>query len=110
VAIFVIDRSSLCSAAKPAVKSLTESQVTRDGAIIFSDLFGKPDVVRLVCTKSERASGYHLNRLVENRGRDAKLIDWLDEITASCPKKIARDLNDPCGAWCPDLATVLWVH
>jgi hypothetical protein len=33
-------------------------------------------------------------------GRDAKLIDWLDELTAECPKKIARNMNDPCGAKC----------
>ena len=33
-------------------------------------------------------------RLIEKRGRDAKLIDWLDELTAECPKKIARNMND----------------
>jgi hypothetical protein len=45
--------------------------------------------------------------LIDDRGRDAKLIDWLDEITADCPKKIAHNMNDPCGARCPDLAKVL---
>jgi hypothetical protein len=79
----------------------------RDGAIIFSDLFGKLDALRVACDKCRRAGQYQLNRLVENRGHDAKVIDWLDEITADCPKKIARDMNDPCGARCPDLATVL---
>ncbi|MGB6915841.1 MAG: hypothetical protein WBE42_24290, partial [Pseudolabrys sp.] len=39
-----------------------------------------------------------LARLIEKRGRDAKLIDWLDELTAECPKKIAHNMNDPCGA------------
>jgi hypothetical protein len=28
-------------------------------------------------------------------------LDWLDEITTDCPKKIERDMNDPCGAKCP---------
>ena len=37
---------------------------------------------------------YRLNGLIEKRGRDAKLIDWLDELTAECPKKIARNMND----------------
>jgi hypothetical protein len=32
--------------------------------------------------------------------RYGKLIDWLAELTAECPKKIARNMNDPCGA-CP---------
>ena len=40
-------------------------------------------------------------------GRDAKLIDWLDGLTAECPKKIARNMNDPCGAKCPQLPKVL---
>ena len=66
----------------------------RDGATIFSDLIGKLDVLRL-------------GRLIEKRGRDAKLTDWLDELTAECPKKIARNMNDRCGAECPHLAKVL---
>ena len=40
------------------------------------------------------------------RGRDAKIIDWLDEMTAECPKKIAHNMNDPCGAKCPQLPKV----
>jgi hypothetical protein len=79
----------------------------RDGATIFSDLIGKLDVLRVACDKCRRAGQYQLNRLVENRGSDAKVIDWLDEITADCPKKIARDMNDPCGARCPQLPKVL---
>jgi hypothetical protein len=48
-----------------------------------------------------------LNRLIERRGRNAKLIDWLDELTADCPKKQAHNMNDPCGAKCPQLPKVL---
>jgi hypothetical protein len=75
----------------------------RDGAIIFSDLTGKLDVLRVACGKCEREGSYPVNRLIQNRGRDAKLIDWLDELTGECPKKIA---HDPCGARCPDLPRV----
>jgi hypothetical protein len=32
-----------------------------------------------------------LNRLIERRGRDAKLVDWLHELIADCPKKQARN-------------------
>ena len=59
----------------------------RDGAIIFSDLTGKLDVLRVSCEKCGRDGCYGLNRLIEKRGRDAKLVDWLDELTAECPKK-----------------------
>jgi hypothetical protein len=76
----------------------------RDGAIIFADLIGKLDMLRVAC---ENDGFYGLNRLIERRGRDAKLIDWLDEITADCAKKRAANMNDPCGARCPQLPTVL---
>ena len=33
--------------------------------------------------------------LLGERGRDGKVIDWLDELTAECPKKTAHNMNDP---------------
>ena len=63
----------------------------RDGAIIFGDLTGKIDMLRVSCEKCGRDGCYGLGRLIEKRGRDAKLTDWLDEITAECPKKIAHN-------------------
>ena len=79
----------------------------RDGATIFSDLIGKLDVLRVTCEKCGRDGCYGLGRLIEKRGRDAKLIDWLGELTAECPKKIAHNMNDPCGVKCPQLPRVL---
>ncbi len=79
----------------------------RDGAIVFGDLIGKLDVLRVTCAKCERAGRYRLDRLIENRGRDAKIVDWLGELTADGPKKIASSWSDQCAARCPDLAAVL---
>jgi hypothetical protein len=79
----------------------------RDGAIIFSDLIGKIDILRAVCPKCGRDGCYGLNRLINKRGRDAKVIDWLDELTADCPRKIAHNMNDRCGAHCADLPNKL---
>ena len=78
-----------------------------DGAIILSDLVGKLDVLRVSCEKCGREGRYSLTYLLVERGRDAKVIDWLDEITADCPMKIAHNMNDPCGAKCPQLPKVL---
>ena len=64
------------------------------GAIIFSDLIGKLDVLNVACEKCGRAGRYPLRRLIDDRGRDAKVIDWLDELTADCPKDIARNTNN----------------
>jgi hypothetical protein len=60
----------------------------RDGAIIFSDLIGKLDSLRVSCEKCGRDGCYGLSRLIEKRGRDGKLIDWLDELTAECPNYV----------------------
>ena len=54
-----------------------------------------------------RGMRYRLNHLIESCGRDAKLVDWFDEITADCPNKSARNWSDQCAARCPDLAAVL---
>jgi hypothetical protein len=79
----------------------------RDGAIIFGDLIGKLDVLRVTCNKCERAGRYRLDRLIKECGREVKITDWLDEITADCPKKSAHNWNDQCAARCPDLPRVL---
>jgi len=50
------------------------------------------------CDKCGRDGCYGLSRLIDKRGGDGKVIDWLDELTADCPKKQARNMNDPCGA------------
>ena len=54
----------------------------RDGAIIFADLIGKLDVLYVHCSKCGRADGYRMQHLIGERGRDGRVIDWLDEITA----------------------------
>jgi len=67
----------------------------KDGAIVFSDLTGKVEVLRVACEKCGRDGRYILARLIRQHGRDGKLVDWLDELTAECPKKVARNMNDP---------------
>jgi hypothetical protein len=79
----------------------------RDGAIIFRDLVGKLEVLNVECDKCGRRGRYRLDRLIARYGIDAKLFDWSDEITADCPRKKAKNLNDQCGARCPDLPKVV---
>jgi hypothetical protein len=40
--------------------------------------------------KCGRDGCYGLGRLIEKRGRDAKLIDWLDELYSRVPKEDCR--------------------
>jgi hypothetical protein len=80
----------------------------RDGAIVFSDLIGKLDMLRVSCEKCGRDGCYGLAKLIDKRGRDGKLVDWLEELTADCPKKKSLlNMSDRCGAKCPQLAKVL---
>jgi len=48
--------------------------VPRDGAIIFSDLIGKLDVLRVECPKCGRAGRYHLAALIRRYGQNEKLF------------------------------------
>jgi hypothetical protein len=75
-----------------------------DGAITFRNIVGKLTVLRIQCEKCGRSGQY---RLTARYGIDAKLFDWLDEITADCPRKQAENLNDQCAARCPDLPKVV---
>jgi hypothetical protein len=45
----------------------------REGAIIFRDIAGKLDVLRITCDKCERSGQYRVDRLIEQYGIDAKL-------------------------------------
>jgi hypothetical protein len=75
----------------------------REGAIIFRDLVGKLDVLYVECDKCGRHGRYRLDRLIERF--DAKLFEWEPE--ADCPRNVARNEHDPCGARCPDLSKVV---
>jgi len=84
-----------------------DSNDARDGAILFGDLIGKLDDRRVSCDKCGRFGRYPVQRLINDHGRDGKIVDWLDQITADCPKKSSRSWSNRCGARCPDLPRVL---
>ena len=77
----------------------------RDDAITLCDIVGKLTVV--TCDKCGRSGQYRVDRLIMRYGIDEKLFAWSDEITADCPRKQAKNLNDICGARCPDLSKVV---
>jgi hypothetical protein len=79
----------------------------RDGAIIFGDLIGKLDVLRVECAKCGRNGRYRLADLITRYGRDEKLFAFTADVTANCARRQARSDSVPCGALCPDLPKVL---
>ena len=65
----------------------------RDGATTFRDLIGKLDLLRVSCDKCGRAGRYRVQHLIDEHGRDGKIVDWLDEIAVECPKR-ATGMSD----------------
>ena len=78
----------------------------RDGAIIFSDLIGKLDLLRVACEKCGRDGCYGLSGSSISVAAMAKVVDGSMN-DRRLPEEAARNLNDPCGARCRDLARVL---
>ncbi len=37
---------------------------------------------------------------------DGRLTDWRTDLTADCPRRIAANISDQCGARFPDLSRV----
>jgi len=79
----------------------------RGGAITFGDLDGTLllGVLRVSCSKCDRKGRYHLTKLIEEYGRDGRLVDWKESLTADCPRRASdrAALHDICGAHFPDL-------
>jgi hypothetical protein len=67
------------------------------------DLVGKLDVLHVECAKCDRHGRYQVEHLFVRLGPDAKLTDWLSELTADCARKRVGNWSDACGARCPDL-------
>jgi hypothetical protein len=79
----------------------------RDGSIIFSDLIGKLDLLRIECSKCGRAGQYRLADLISRYGRDEKLFAFTADVIANCARRRASSDSDPCSAICADLPKVL---
>jgi hypothetical protein len=75
------------------------------GHLIFGDIEGKLDVLRVECTKCDRKGRYSVAKLIAKHGRKGNLMKWREMLNADCPKRDAR-LHDR-GDVCPDLPKVL---
>ena len=74
--------------------------------VIFGDIEGKLDVLRVEWTKCDRKGRYSVARLIEKYGRKGNMMKWREMLNADCPKRDGR-LNDCCDLVCPDLPKVV---
>lgn len=52
----------------------------------------------IACAKCRRSGAQSVQRLIETRGADLKLTDYLVELSADCPLRQAGSFRDQCGA------------
>ena len=48
--------------------------------LIFGDIEGKLDVLRVECTKCTRKGRYSVSRLIEKHGRKANMMKWKEQL------------------------------
>jgi hypothetical protein len=81
--------------------------IARRACLIFGDIEGKLDVLRVECTKCSRKGRYHVATLIEKHGRKANMMKWREMLSSDCPRRDAAGLSDRCDLICPDLPSAL---
>jgi hypothetical protein len=75
--------------------------------LIFGDIKGKLDVLRVECTRCDRKGRYNVAKLIEKHGRRGNLTRWASDLKGDCPKRDVHALHERCDLICPDLPKVL---
>jgi hypothetical protein len=71
--------------------------------LIFGDIEGKLDVLRVECSRCQRKGCYSVRRLIEEHGRNANMMNWRQQLNGDYPKRDAPQLHDRCdltGGFC----------
>jgi hypothetical protein len=63
--------------------------------LVFGDIEGKLDVLRVECTKCDRKGRYSVAKLIEKYGRKGNMMKWREMLSADCSKRDGR-LTDRC--------------
>src|SRR5512133_4181865 len=74
--------------------------------LIFADIEGKLDTLRVECTKCARKGRYSVRRLIEKYGRKANMMKWKEQLNGDCPKRDGHSMHERCDLVCPDLPKV----
>ena len=75
--------------------------------LVFGDIEGKLDILRVECTRCPRKGSYSVQKLIEKYGRKANMMKWREMLPGDCPKRDAPQLHDRCDLICPDLPKVI---
>ena len=72
--------------------------------LIFGDIEGKLDVLRVECSKCARKGRYHVHKLIAKYGRSGNMMKWKEQLNGDSPKRDAHSLHERCDLRCPDLS------
>jgi len=61
--------------------------------LIFGDIEGKLDVLRVECTKCARKGRYSVSSLIEKYGRKANMMKWKEQLNGDCPRRDEPSLH-----------------
>ena len=64
--------------------------------LIFGDIEGKLNVLRVECTKCPRKGRYNVHKLIEKYGRKANMMKWKEQLNGDCPRRHAHGLHERC--------------
>jgi hypothetical protein len=54
--------------------------------LVFGDIEGKLDVLRVECARCQRKDRYSVRRLIEKYGRNANMMKWKEQLNGDCPQ------------------------
>lgn len=73
--------------------------MAKDGSATLWDVAVKRlGAIEVECPRCSRKGRYSLGRLLSERGAESRLTEFLDEITAECPRRQATAIHDRCAA------------
>jgi hypothetical protein len=62
--------------------------------LVFGDIAGKLDVLRVECTKCPRKGRYSVRKFIEKYGRSGNMTKWREQLNGDCPKCDASPLEE----------------
>jgi hypothetical protein len=55
--------------------------------LVFADIEGKLDVLRVECARCQRKGRYSVRMLIDKYGRNANMMKWKEQLNGDCPKR-----------------------
>jgi hypothetical protein len=71
--------------------------------LIFGDIEGKLDMLRVECSRCGRKGRYSVAKLIAQHGRKGNMTVWVHNLKGDCPGRNAMLLHERCDLICPDL-------